>query len=120
MTRVRTLQVGALSVLTLVVCSSPERDAAAFAADPEAAVRTVADCEAGARRSDCEAALARLAPNPRDAAESRARLRNENPEVRALDDRLLAAERAYHDACNGLAERMKLASREAESPAARP
>ncbi len=61
MTLVRTLQVGALSVLTLVACSSPERDAAAFAADPEAAVRTVADCEAGACRSDCEAAREGLA-----------------------------------------------------------
>lgn len=53
--------VGAFGLLTLAGCSSPERDVAAFVADPDAAVRTVADCEAGARRSDCEAAREGLA-----------------------------------------------------------
>lgn len=50
-----------LGVLALAACSPPERDAAAFAAEPETALRVVADCDAGARRSDCAAAREGLA-----------------------------------------------------------
>jgi hypothetical protein len=47
--------------LLLAACSSPQRDAADFAADPEAALRTVAECDAGARRPECAAAREGLA-----------------------------------------------------------
>ncbi|WP_066625577.1 hypothetical protein [Brevundimonas vesicularis] len=50
-----------LGVLALAACSPPERDAAAFAAEPEAALQVVADCDAGAHRSDCAAARGGLA-----------------------------------------------------------
>lgn len=50
-----------LAGLLVAACSSPERTAAEFAADPEAAVRTVAECDAGARDPDCSAAREGLA-----------------------------------------------------------
>lgn len=52
---------GLFWLLSLAACSPAERDAAAFAADPEAAVRTIADCDAGERRRDCTAAREGLA-----------------------------------------------------------
>ncbi len=45
-----------LAGLLAAACSSPERTAAEFAADPEAAVKTVAECDRGARHPDCLAA----------------------------------------------------------------
>jgi hypothetical protein len=45
-----------LGIVALAACSPPPRDAKAFADDPDAAVRAVADCDAGARRPDCAAA----------------------------------------------------------------
>ncbi len=50
-----------LGILALAACSPPPRDAKAFADDPDADVRAVADCDAGTRRSDCAAARQGLA-----------------------------------------------------------
>lgn len=45
-----------LGIVALAACSPPPRDAKALADGPDAAVRAVADCDAGARRPDCAAA----------------------------------------------------------------
>ena len=70
-------------------------------------------------RLECEAALARVSPHPKDALEARRSLREQDAVFRALDDRLIAAERAYHDACNLLAELMKQESFQSSVPAER-
>lgn len=56
-------------VLTVAACGAPERTPADYAARPDEARAAVAACEAGRRRSDCDAARAGLAE-----AERRARM----------------------------------------------
>jgi hypothetical protein len=50
-----------LAVAALAGCGAPDRAAGEFTASPEAARAVVAACDAGRRRSDCEAARAGLA-----------------------------------------------------------
>jgi hypothetical protein len=50
-----------LGIIALAACSPPPPDAKAFADDPDAAIRAVADCDAGARHPDCAAAREGLA-----------------------------------------------------------
>lgn len=50
-----------LAALALAACSPEPRTAEAFAADPAAARRVAAACDAGERRGDCAAARAGLA-----------------------------------------------------------
>ena len=54
-----------LGIISLAACSPPPPDAKAFADDPDAAVRAVADCDAGTRRPDCAAAREGLAESRR-------------------------------------------------------
>lgn len=56
-----------LAVLGLIGCGAPERTAADFAADLEAAARVVANCDAGRTNGDCEAARRGLAEARRQA-----------------------------------------------------
>lgn len=67
-------------------------------------------------RSDCDAALARYAPSAKVADPARSDLREKVASFRVLDDRLIAAERAYHDASNRLAEMLKRESLQASDP----
>ena len=51
----------AAAAVLLAGCGAPDRSVEAFAADPEAAARVVAACDAGRVRRDCAAARRGLA-----------------------------------------------------------
>lgn len=60
-------RIAALVTLGLVGCGAPARTADDFAADPQAAARVVADCDAGRVGRECEAARRGLAEAHREA-----------------------------------------------------
>jgi hypothetical protein len=53
--------------VALAGCSAPDRTAEKFAADPDAAARVVAACDAGRTETECDAARRGLAEARRDA-----------------------------------------------------
>jgi hypothetical protein len=60
-------RIALLAAFALAGCGAPDRTAGEFAADPDAAARVVAACDAGRTQTECDAARRGLAEARRDA-----------------------------------------------------